>query len=408
MYRLGALLLLALLVSLAGCNQGPRTSLAEAVSPQELAAVDLGYYWDLVIPLSSSEHVTQIWHVDENVYCLTDNGRLVTQDASTGQTKWAQRLGRPDQQFYAPTHCDKVQLPTVVGPQTVITPPSQTNMRELDVVIVDSTIDAQVRDRKTGELIERIDFARSNFAGSGSALCDGNHIYVGSVKGYFYGIDLKTGLEIWKQDAGAPITASPRLLGNMLLIAAQNGRLIATNVSQQQPRRVWPEVGLKPQATAAFSADFAAEDRGVFAGSQDYAVYAFEPQSGELMWRYPTGGGISHGIQVGANNVYARADNGKLYALAIEPGRPQEKWTLQGGSTVVAELGGKAYIIDDRNDLVVVDAASGHVESRVPMTGFSMFVPNTKAPAIYAANDKGLLVRIDPKSHGFVRPEMLK
>lgn len=406
MYRLGVSLLLAMLIALPGCNQGPRTSLKEAVSAQELAAVELGYHWDVVLSLERGEHLKNIWHVDENVYGLTDRNRLVAHDAASGMAKWTRVLGRSDRLFFAPTHCDKVRLPAELGPRTVITPPRDAAIREVDVVVVASTVDAQVLDRKTGQLLHLIDFTRSGFAASGPAVCDPLRLYVGTVKGVFYALDLKTGLVVWSQDAGGQITAQPRLLGNILFIAARSGRIIATSVAGTTPARLWPRPRTKPQASGDFSADFVADDRGIFAGSQDYAVYAFDAQTGQNLWRYPTGGAITRPTQLGATNVYARADNGILYALAIEPGRPQEKWTLAGGEMVLAELEGKAYIVDDRQKLVVADAASGRVESRLSMAGLTIFVPNTKVPAIYAGNRDGLLVRIDPKGRGFLRTEM--
>ncbi len=407
MWRLGTCLLLAALAGLAGCNRGPRTGLYEAVSAQELAAVDLAYHWDLVVSLERGEHLEHIWHVDENVYGLTDRGRLMAFDATSGLAKWSRDLGPANRRYFAPTHCDHVYLPATLGPGTVVTPPKDASMHQVDVVVVSSTIDAQILDRKDGHLLHRIDYTRSDFAASGPAACDSLRLYVGTVKGSFYALDLRTGLVLWSQDTGGQITAEPRLLGNILLVASRNGKMIATGVGSNTPQRLWPKVGAKPQATGDFSADFVAEERGIFAGSEDYAVYAFEPQSGQTLWRYPTGGALSRPVQVGATNVYAAADNGILYALALEPGRPQEKWTLPAGQLVLAELEGKAYIVDDHHNLIVVDAASGRLDSRLALAGLTLFVPNTKTPTIYAGNRDGLLVRIDPKPRGFLRTEKM-
>jgi len=50
-------------------------------------------------------------------------------------------------------------------------------------------------------------------------------VYVGSLDGHLYALDLATGTELWKWYFGTPVASSPALSGNMLYVGASDGHL---------------------------------------------------------------------------------------------------------------------------------------------------------------------------------------
>lgn len=58
-----------------------------------------------------------------------------------------------------------------------------------------------------------------------SPVLSGDVIYFGASDGWFYGLDFRTGKEIWKIELGAPVFTSPAVSGNMIFIADFSGNI---------------------------------------------------------------------------------------------------------------------------------------------------------------------------------------
>ena len=62
-------------------------------------------------------------------------------------------------------------------------------------------------------------------------------------------------------------------------------------------------------------------DGTVYVGSYDNNVYALDGQSGQLKWKYITGGFVQSSPAIGADGtVYASSNDGKIYALDGQTG----------------------------------------------------------------------------------------
>ena len=324
MSRFGVCLTLVLLAGMTGCSSGPRASWDLAVTDAELAEAGLAYYWQNIVPLGPEEKIAHIWHLDENVYCLTDRNRVWVFDASTGERRWSEQLGPPRRRFFAASHADRVLLPGAVGVNVAVNAPADRRLTEYDIVIFNTVTDALVYNRASGgEPLQRIDFSRADFAANTAVACDGTRVYVGSVKGRYYALDLETGLVSWKLRTQAPISATPAIMGQTLYVASSDATIYATDIGTKNGRKIWP-IPEAPQASAAFVGDVAVEDRGVFAGSQDYSVYAFEPVTGKQMWRFRCSGAVMRPVQVGKANVYACAEGDKFYAIDLATGQREK------------------------------------------------------------------------------------
>ena len=389
---LGALIILAGLT--AGCQSRP-AGWDAAVSAEALAEVGLAYYWQSAVPLDSDEAVSHIWHLDENVYCLTDKNRLCVYDANSGSLRWFKQLGRPRQRFFSPAHVERVILSVPDSPST---------KAAYNVVIFNTVADALLLRRDTGELLRKISFTRAGFAANTATVSDGTMLYVASVKAECRALELATGLKAWKLGARGFLTARPAFMGSRLYFAGHDGTLYGASVGLNRGRKVWPDPDA-PQAAAGFVNDFVVESRGIFAGCEDYSVYAFKP-TGQPLWRFRCGAPITRAVQVGATNVYATTKR-KLYAIDLATGRLDPKWTLDDAVMVLAEVAGDTICLNRRNELVLADAAAGQVRRILPMAGLDLFVPNAKIPAVYAASTDGLVCCLRSPGDGKVTLDRL-
>jgi outer membrane protein assembly factor BamB len=59
----------------------------------------------------------------------------------------------------------------------------------------------------------------------GSPLIAGNRVFVGSRDSRLYALDIRSGKELWRFDAGGPIIASPAVAAGRLVIGTTRGEL---------------------------------------------------------------------------------------------------------------------------------------------------------------------------------------
>lgn len=392
MARFALVMILAPLAGLVGCGPQPQGQWEYAVNAVELEQVGLAYLWQNKVPLDGGERVSAIWHLDENVYCLTSTNRVLAFAALTGELRWSEAVAKPAQTVFRPCHVDGAMLPPVLGSRAVMA--QQADRKPYDLVVFTTVTEAVVYDRHTGEFITKIDFTRAEFAANTPAASDGERIYVGSVSGRIYALELETGLATWQQRTGSMISATPAVMNNRLYVASTDYAVHAIEIGSESGNKLWPQHG-RHQAGGAFPSDIVVSDQGIFAGNGDYNVYAIDPLSGRVIWRFRCGRPVQHPVQVGANNVYALAQGDQFYAIDLATGE-RARWTLPAGRRVLSEIDDTVYVLGKRNVLMEVDAMLGTVRTVIPMSGLDLFVPNVTTAAIYAASTDGLVCCLRP------------
>jgi outer membrane protein assembly factor BamB len=396
MSRFGAFVILSVvagLAGLAGCGGLPQGDWMVAVTSAELAEADLDYLWQNSVVLSRGEEVAAVWHLDENVYCLTTMSRVWVFNAVDGNFRWSAELGAAGSIIFAPAHADRVLLPPILGSRAV--PEQNQTAKAYDLVIFNSVSTALVFERATGTQLTRLDFGRADFAANTSTVCDGVRVYAGSVNGRYVAMELVTGLAAWKGSTGAMISAKPAVMGAKLFLASHNGGIYAIQIGANEGAKLWPAFG-QQQTDGAIVGDMAVNEQGIFAGSNDYNVYALDPTSGRVVWRFRCGRPVRDGVLVGATNVYALAKGDAFYAIDLVTGQ-RAKWKLPNGTMILSEVGNTAYVLNDAGGLMAVDAAIGTVKTVVPLTALDLFVPNTSTQAIFAGSRDGLICCLRPR-----------
>ena len=162
-------------------------------------------------------------------------------------------------------------------------------------------------------------------------------VYVGSLDGYLYAINLENGGLRWKYQASGEIKSSPTVFRNMVHFGDGLGDFHAVDAQTGEPR--WT---FQAEAEIISSANIA-QDRLLF-GSYDQYLYCLSAKDGSLVWKFETEGYV-HGTPAIVNDaVIISGCDGYLRIINITDGVERQKIAL--GDYVAASpaiLNNRAY-----------------------------------------------------------------
>lgn len=97
----------------------------------------------------------------------------------------------------------------------------------------------------------------------------------------------------------------------------------------------------------------------VYVGADDGNMYAFNYNTGALLWTLPTGGPILSSTIIAAGTAYFASSDSKLYAIPAETTTtPKVKWTFQTGGPISATpalgKGGTVYVASQDNNVYAI------------------------------------------------------
>ena len=162
-------------------------------------------------------------------------------------------------------------------------------------------------------------------------------VYVGSLDGYLYAINLENGGLKWKYQVSSEIKSSPTVFGNVVYFGDGMGVFHAVDAQTGESR--WT---FETEAEIISSANVA-QDRLLF-GSYDQFLYCLSAKDGSLVWKFETEGYV-HGTPAIVNGaVVVSGCDGYLRIINIADGAEQQKIAL--GDYVAASpalLNNRAY-----------------------------------------------------------------
>ena len=162
-------------------------------------------------------------------------------------------------------------------------------------------------------------------------------VYVGSLDGYLYAINLENGGLKWKYQASGEIKSSPTVSRNVVHFG--DGMGVFHAVDGQTGKQRWT---FQTEAEIISSANIA-QDRLLF-GSYDQFLYCLSAKDGSLVWKFETEGYV-HGTPAIVNGaVVISGCDGYLRIINITDGMERQKIGL--GDYVAASpaiLNSRAY-----------------------------------------------------------------
>jgi hypothetical protein len=406
-----AVWVVTVVLSSVGCAP-PGGEYAGLVQPETLAKADLQYYWHVRCQLERGEQINRMDLVGDRLYCLTNHNRLLALDAARGIWLWSQDLASPRQRVFTPVHADKVLIPTRL--RLPIDQDQTASVSRFDAVILNTLSEILVLDRSTGEKVARIplDFpaSTSGAVGADADTAQAEHYFLASFRGWYYSVNLSTGLQEWGRSTGGFLNSAPVYYDGILYVAGEDNVLYAVKAGRNAVP-VWSSQDLDSQPMhGAVTSGIHVDSRGCFVPCQDNRLYAYNPINGRPLWEpFVCQQPLQDNVQVGDNSIFLLARRDNFYAIDVAKGA--KRWSLPLGRLVLATMQDRTdrvYLLDADNNLRVLDEMTGKASAVLPMTGLDRFLPNTTVPAIYAATRKGRIVCIRLASAGYLTPEMFQ
>jgi outer membrane protein assembly factor BamB len=176
----------------------------------------------------------------------------------------------------------------------------------------------------TAELPENLEllwaFETEDAIESTAAIAAGT-VYVGSLDGYLYAINLENGGLKWKYQVSSEIKSSPTVFGNVVYFGDGMGVFHAVDAQTGESR--WT---FETEAEIISSTNVA-QDRLLF-GSYDQFLYCLSAKDGSLVWKFETEGYV-HGTPAIVNGaVVVSGCDGYLRIINIADGAEQQKIAL--------------------------------------------------------------------------------
>ena len=179
-------------------------------------------------------------------------------------------------------------------------------------------------------------------------------IYISS-EDYLYAQDSATGANRWRYRAGASVTGTAAVFGDLVLIGDHDGWIHA--VGRNSGTQLWRKGKL-----GAIWGEVSTDGTGVFVADERGAVTAFDFSDGSMIWEFETGGAIYGGATVADGVVYAASYDEWVYALDASSGEALWKAELLLGSNSTPTVSDGLVLIGSWGDRVyALDAMTGQL-----------------------------------------------
>lgn len=277
--------------------------------------------------------------VGQTVYVADAKGNLHAIDLQSGKSRWVYKTG--DSLATTPLVVDgRVFVGDMTG---VFHAVSAEDGKKLWTVDTEATIHASAN--AAGSRIVFANDASDIFclnAADGKVLWKakgGDRINsapaIGGGLAYFTGcdaqlraFDLETGQEKLAADMQALSGGSPVLLKDRLIVATDQGRVLAVNLDGK--KTLWTYDQVTEQAMVY--ATPAVADGIVVVGARDRQVHAIDLETGQRKWVYKTRGDVDAAAMISDGRVYVGSKDKKLYVLDLKTGR--RLWEFAMGRSV--------------------------------------------------------------------------
>ena len=206
------------------------------------------------------------------------------------------------------------------------------------------------------------------FGGAYSPPAVGSFLYVSGIDGFLYAINAPPGggaaETAWRRpqiesEEMVPLVGSPGLdeAGGIIAVGSEDGGLYAYNALTGESLRWSPF-----QTEAEIWSTPVLRNGVAYFGSQDGSVYAVSLHSGELLWKFETGGAIVASPLIYKNLVIIGSFDRQLYALGLTDGQPRwqfkaDNWwwatpVASGRAIFAPSMDGNVYALDENGSLL--------------------------------------------------------
>ncbi|MCH7872360.1 MAG: PQQ-binding-like beta-propeller repeat protein, partial [Planctomycetes bacterium] len=285
---------------------------ADYLAKEALRGAGLAKFWQFQLPLDAKQRLAEVYLVDDQLYCATDDGYVLAVHAHTGALRWIKKVTDASHRIARPAHS---------GGRTLFLS---------DIVLT------QV-DRLTGEGIMRRELGPVI---SSAPVSTGGVVYFGSVDRRFYAHDLYSGFEFWKVGTNGQISSRPVIWQGDLFVASHDGAIYSCSAANKRYRWV-------ARTRGANSADLAVDENGLYVASRDHSLYQFDVGFGQIRWRARFSGPLYDPPVLTPELAYQYSRDDGL--AAIETGtidvKERFRWKIADGLSLLTVDETYAYVL---------------------------------------------------------------
>ncbi len=220
--------------------------------------------------------------------------------------------------------------------------------------------DAALTGVATGELPAALSPLWTFEAGDGiesTAAVVNGVVYVGSLDGNLYALELATGKLKFKVETGQEIKSSPTVFAGTVYFGEEGGTFHAVDAQTGAERWTFKtDAGITSSATVLKTREGAVR---VLFGSYDGFLYCLDGD-GKLVWKLETDNYVHATPAVADGKVYIAGCDGLLRAIALTDGKEVARVSLGGYAAASPALSGaRAYVGTFENQVLAVDLTAG-------------------------------------------------
>ena len=146
-------------------------------------------------------------------------------------------------------------------------------------------------------------------------------VFIGSLDGTFYALDLKSGEKIWEYKVELAVEGSAAVHGNTVAFGSGDCYVYALTADKGEFK--WKkETGAEVLAGLNI---YASPDSGrtmVLAGSQDNTLYSYDVTDGKLVWEYTTDGPVNGAPSISGGRIFFGGCDTFIHTISAENGKP--------------------------------------------------------------------------------------
>lgn len=254
-----------------------------------------------------------------------------------------------------------------------------------------------ILDKKSGAtLVKRnLDFVPCSPMGASEQL-----LYVGGWDNFVYALNPKTGDREWRYRIDGNVWGKPAVTEGTLFIAGTDEALYAINSQSGTTLNSWASKGrYTTRGANVTEVAYTPNSPILFAASRDYNVYSLNRVTGELRWKFESGGEVNHNPCLLKNNLYVVSDREQsdsvLYILDSETG--EVKWQLENGKQLWFVGQEYDWVLQKDKKLAAVRSENGKVSQTFDLQNFDIFVSNTQDNMGYLATQDGFIFAVEEK-----------
>lgn len=231
---------------------------------------------------------------------------------------------------------------------------------------------------------------------------DGDSVFVADRKGIVYSLNKGNGIVEWQVETGMEISAKPVVVDDTIYLAAALRQIVAVDKLGRGKKWQTTKTGALPKMTIKGTSSPVYHNGNIYVGYADGLFLCYKASDGSVVWSRQLADKSASFTDVDTtpliydNIIYVSSADGTTFA--INPSNGDTIWTIErGGANDLAVDGGDLYI-SGLGKLSAISLKSGNLIWEQEFEGSELSSPATKDGMIVLADTKDKIYVINAKT----------